>query len=365
MAAKSALTPGTAKTLKHNKWGSGEIKRHLAFLTMLLPGLVFLFCFSYMPMPALVLAFKRYQLATPPADYWIQNRFIYSLFIDNEWVGFSNFEYIFNTPDAAMVLRNTLGYNIVFMVLGLILSVALAIMVNELRNRILAKVYHTILFMPYFISWIIVAYVVYAFVSANGVFNQWLKALGQNTINFYSSPQYWPFIFVFCNIWKYTGNNSIIYLATLTGFDQELYEAAAIDGCNPFSTIFRVVIPLSAPSIAAMGLFSFILAWQEFMMSLTNITIPLLTPTIVLLQILAVGRIFNGDFDMFYSLPNGSGPLKNVSTTLDVYVYNTMKSGAQLGLASAAAFFQSIVGFVLVLTTNLIVRKVSPDMAMF
>ena len=285
-------------------------------------------------MPALVLAFKRYQLATPPADYWIQNRFIYSLFIDNEWVGFSNFEYIFNTPDAAMVLRNTLGYNIVFMVLGLILSVALAIMVNELRNRILAKVYHTILFMPYFISWIIVAYVVYAFVSANGVFNQWLKALGQNTINFYSSPQYWPFIFVFCNIWKYTGNNSIIYLATLTGFDQELYEAAAIDGANK---------------------------WKQ----ITNITIPLLTPTIVLLQILAVGRIFNGDFDMFYSLPNGSGPLKNVSTTLDVYVYNTMKSGAQLGLASAAAFFQSIVGFVLVLTTNLIVRKVSPDMAMF
>lgn len=105
-------------------------------------------------------------------------------------------------------------------------------MVNELRNRILAKVYHTILFMPYFISWIIVAYVVYAFVSANGVFNQWLKALGQNTINFYSSPQYWPFIFVFCNIWKYTGNNSIIYLATLTGFDQELYEAAATDGAN-------------------------------------------------------------------------------------------------------------------------------------
>ncbi|MGI5883430.1 MAG: ABC transporter permease [Candidatus Spyradocola sp.] len=334
MAAKSALTPGTAKTLKHKKWGSGEVKRHLAFLTMLLPGLVFLFCFSYLPMPALILAFKRYQLATPPADYWIQNRFIYSLFVDNEWVGFSNFEYIFNTPDAAMVLRNTLGYNIVFMALGLVLSVALAIMVNELRNRILAKVYHTILFMPYFISWIIVAYVVYAFVSANGVFNQWLKALGQNTINFYSSPQYWPFIFVFCNIWKYTGNNSIIYLATLTGFDQELYEAAAIDGAGK---------------------------WKQ----ITNITLPLLLPTIVLLEILAVGRIFNGDFDMFYSVPNGSGPLKNVSTTLDVYVYNTMKTGAQLGLASAAAFFQSIVGFIMVLSTNLIVRKVSPEMAMF
>ena len=145
---------------------------------------------------------------------------------------------------------------------------------------------------------------------------------------------YWPFIFVFCNIWKYTGNNSIIYLATLTGFDQQLYEAAAIDGAGK---------------------------WKQ----ITKITLPLLLPTIVLLQILAVGRIFNGDFDMFYSVPNGSGPLKSVSTTLDVYVYNTMKTGAQLGLAAAAGFFQSVVGFTLVLTTNLIVRKVSPDMAMF
>ena len=334
MAAKSALTPGTAKTLKHNKWGSGEIKRHLAFLTMLLPGLVFLFCFSYMPMPALVLAFKRYQLATPPADYWIQNRFIYSLFIDNEWVGFSNFEYIFNTPDAAMVLRNTLGYNIVFMVLGLILSVALAIMVNELRNRILAKVYHTILFMPYFISWIIVAYVVYAFVSANGVFNQWLKALGQNTINFYSSPQYWPFIFVFCNIWKYTGNNSIIYLATLTGFDQELYEAAAIDGANK---------------------------WKQ----ITNITIPLLVPTIITLFILSVGRIFYSDFGLFYQVPRNSGTLYNVTQTIDTFVYNALMNQNNISMSSAAGFIQSVVGCCLVLVANGIIRKISRENAMF
>lgn len=334
MAAKTALTPGTAKALKHRKWGSGEIKRHLAFLTMLLPGCVFLFCFSYMPMPAIILAFKRYQLAKPPKDYWIQNKFIYSLFVKNEWVGFSNFKFIFNTPDAWMVIRNTIGYNLVFMALGLVLSVGLAIAVNELRNRFMAKLYHTILFMPYFISWIIVAYVVYAFVSAKGVFNQWLTAFGQPTIAFYSEPKYWPFIFVFCNIWKYTGNNSIIYLATLTGFDQQLYEASAIDGAGK---------------------------WKQ----ITKITLPLLLPTIVLLQILAVGRIFNGDFDMFYSVPNGSGPLKSVSTTLDVYVYNTMKTGAQLGLAAAAGFFQSVVGFTLVLTTNLIVRKVSPDMAMF
>ena len=334
MAAKTALSSGTTKALKHGKWGSGEVKRHIAFLTMLLPGLAFLLCFSYLPMPAIILAFKRYSLAKPPKDYWIQNKFIYSLFIDNPWVGLNNFKFIFQSPDAWTVVRNTVGYNLVFMALGLVMSVGLAIIINELNNRIAAKVYHTILFLPYFISWIVVAYLVYAFVSAKGVFNQIFTSLGLPTINFYSEPKYWPFIFVFCNMWKYTGNNSIIYLATLSGFDQELYEAAAIDGAGK---------------------------WQQ----IRHITLPQLVPTIVLLQILAVGRIFNGDFDMFYSLPNGSGPLKNVSTTLDVYVYNTMKTGAQLGLASAAAFFQSVVGFVLVLTTNLIVRKVSPEMAMF
>ena len=334
MAAKTALSSGTTKALKHGKWGSGEVKRHIAFLTMLLPGLAFLLCFSYLPMPAIILAFKRYSLAKPPKDYWIQNKFIYSLFIDNPWVVLNNFKFIFQSPDAWTVVRNTVGYNIVFMALGLVLSVGLAIIINELNNRIAAKVYHTILFLPYFISWIVVAYLVYAFVSAKGVFNQIFTSLGLPTINFYSEPKYWPFIFVFCNMWKYTGNNSIIYLATLSGFDQELYEAAAIDGAGK---------------------------WQQ----IRHITLPQLVPTIVLLQILAVGRIFNGDFDMFYSLPNGSGPLKNVSTTLDVYVYNTMKTGAQLGLASAAAFFQSVVGFVLVLTTNLIVRRVSPEMAMF
>lgn len=301
---------------------------------MLLPGLAFLLCFSYLPMPAIILAFKRYSLAKPPKDFWIQNKFIYSLFIDNPWVALNNFKFIFQSPDAWTVVRNTVGYNLVFMSLGLVMSVSLAIIINELNNRIAAKVYHTILFLPYFISWIVVAYLVYAFVSAKGVFNQIFTSLGMPTVNFYSEPKYWPFIFVFCNMWKYTGNNSIIYLATLSGFDQELYEAAAIDGAGK---------------------------WQQ----IRHITLPQLVPTIVLLQILAVGRIFNGDFDMFYSLPNGSGPLKNVSTTLDVYVYNTMKTGAQLGLASAAAFFQSLVGFVLVLTTNLIVRRVSPEMAMF
>ena len=184
MAAKTALSSGTTKALKHGKWGSGEVKRHIAFLTMLLPGLAFLLCFSYLPMPAIILAFKRYSLAKPPKDYWIQNKFIYSLFIDNPWVGLNNFKFIFQSPDAWTVVRNTVGYNLVFMALGLVMSVGLAIIINELNNRIAAKVYHTILFLPYFISWIVVAYLVYAFVSAKGVFNQIFTSLGLPTINF-------------------------------------------------------------------------------------------------------------------------------------------------------------------------------------
>ncbi|NLG25789.1 MAG: sugar ABC transporter permease, partial [Clostridiales bacterium] len=212
--------------------------------------------------------------------------------------------------------------------------VALAVGVNELRNRFAAKLYHTILFMPYFVSWIVVAYVVYALVSDRGLFNQMAVALGGAKTNYYATPGYWPYLFLAANLWKYTGNGSIIYLATITGFDQQLYEAAAIDGAGK---------------------------WKQFKF----ITLPQLVPVIVLLQILAIGRIFYGDFDMFYSLPNGSGPLRQVSTTIDVYVYNMMRGGQQLGYSAAAAFFQSIVGFVLVLGTNLIVRKIEPDMSLF
>ena len=247
MAAKTALSSGTTKALKHGKWGSGEVKRHIAFLTMLIPGLAFMPCFNYLPMPAIILAFKRYSLAKPPKDYWIQNKFIYSLFINNPWVGLNNFKFIFQSPDAWTVIRNTVGYNLVFMALGLVMSVGLAIIINELNNRIAAKVYHTILFLPYFISWIVVAYLVYAFVSAKGVFNQIFTALGMPTINFYSEPKYWPFIFVFCNMWKYTGNNSIIYLATLANVDPGLYEAAKIDGASVFQRIKHIDLPELLP----------------------------------------------------------------------------------------------------------------------
>ncbi len=334
MTANNDVVKVTEGRLRKKSWGYGEVKRHLAFLTMLAPGTIFLLIFSYLPMPALILAFKQYQLTMPPKGSFIQNPFIYSLFIKNPWVGFDNFKFLFTSPDVGIFMRNTIGYNILFMAVGLIFAVTIAIGINELRQRTLAKMYHTVLFMPFFLSWIIITYILYALISSNGVINKMALGMGFDSVNLYAQTSAWPFIFLIANVWRYAGNSSIIYLATLSGFDQELYEAGAIDGAGKF---------------------------KQFL----HITLPQLIPTIILLQILAVGRIINSDFDMFYSLPNGSGTVREATLTIDVYVYNALTSGARLGLPAAAGLFQSFTGFVLVLLTNGLVRKVNPESAMF
>ena len=321
-------------TAKKKKGTSGGWKRQGAYLTMVLPGCLFLLAFAYLPMPGIVLAFKFYKMQVPQAGDLFQNVFLNSL-VKSDWNGLNNFTYLLK--DAWMLIRNTVGYNLLFMVVGVLLQVTLAVLINELRNRKTAKVYHTIMFMPYFVSWIVVMYALYAMIAFNGFFNQIAAATGAEAVKYYSEKQYWPWIFLVANIWKYTGQGSIIYLATLTGFDEQLYEAGAIDGASK---------------------------WQQF----RYITLPQLMPTIVMLQILAIGRIFNGDFDMFYSLPNGSGTLRQVTTTIDVYVYDMLKKGNlrnSFGYAGAGAFFQSVVGFILILVTNRIVKKHQPEMALF
>jgi putative aldouronate transport system permease protein len=220
------------------------------------------------------------------------------------------------------------------MVVGLVLSVALAVIIYELTNRFWAKLYHSVLFLPFFISWIVVAYVVYALGSSNGILNSILSSLGMGSIEVYKVKAAWPVIFLVANLWRYTGNGSIIYLAVITGIDRELYEAAAIDGATK---------------------------WKQFV----HVTLPQLIPVIVLLQILAVGRIFGSDFDMFYTLPNGAAVVKDVTYTLDVFVYNMLRSGSPLGYPAAAAFLQSVIGFILILVTNYFVRKTRPELALF
>ena len=326
---------GAIGARRRRKWGKGDLKRHGAFMLMFLPGFLFLFIFHYLPMPGIIMAFKNFSLAVPPPDFWTKSPFIYGLFYKNPWVGLDNFKFLFTTPDVTIVFRNTVLYSLAFMVVGLFFEVGLAVVVNELRQRFMAKLYHTFMFLPYFISWIIVSYIVYALFSPkSGFVPGTMRQLGMDPLNVYSEPNYWPFIFVFANLWKYTGYGSIIYMATMAGFSQELYEAAAIDGAGK---------------------------WQQ----LWRITLPQLVPVIVLLQILAMGRIFTSNFDLFYSLPLGAGQLRKVTLTIDVYVFQTMRSGARLSLAAAAGFFQSIIGFVLILTTNAIVRRVEKDMALF
>jgi len=328
----------SAKSLpkKKKRWGADKIYSNLSYVLMVLPGAIWLFLFAYLPMPGIIMAFKTYRLTRPPEDFWIQNRFVYSL-ISSPWVGLENFRYLTlptNIENTLMYVRNTVVYNLLFMVVGLILSVALAIMIFELTNRSLAKIYHSIFFLPYFISWIVVAYVVYALGSSTGIINSMSNSLGLGSIEVYKEKSYWPFIFVIANVWKYTGNGSIIYLAVITGIPRELYEAAAVDGAGK---------------------------WKQFV----NITLPHLMPVIVLLQILAVGRIFGSDFDMFYTLPNGAALVKDATYTLDVFVYSMLRSATPLGYPAAAAFLQSIVGFILILITNYIVRKTRPEMALF
>jgi len=303
---------------------------------MALPGAIWLFLFAYLPMPGIIMAFKTYRFTKPPADSLIQNKFIYSL-ITSPWVGLKNFEYLTlqsNINNTLTYIRNTVLYNLLFMVVGLVFSVALAVIIYELTNKFWAKLYHSILFLPFFISWIVVAYVVCALGSSNGIINSILASKGLGSIEVYRLKGAWPIIFLVANLWRYTGNGSIIYLAVITGIDPEQYEAAAMDGAGK---------------------------WKQFL----NITLPNLIPVIVLLQILAVGRIFGSDFDMFYTLPNGAAVVKDVTYTLDIFVYNMLRSGSPIGYPAAAAFLQSIVGFILILVTNFVVRKTRPELSLF
>ncbi len=325
-----------ANSPKKKKWSAEKVYTNLSFLTMILPGAIWLLLFSYLPMPGILLAFKTYRFSKPAVDFLIQNNFIYS-FIKSPWVGLDNFKYLTiptNISNTLTYFRNTVFYNILFMVVGLVLSVALAVIIYELTNKFWAKLYHSILFLPFFISWTVVAYVVYALGNYNGIVNNILATHGMAPIEIYKVESAWPVIFLLANIWRYTGNGSIIYLATITGIDRELYEAAAIDGASK---------------------------WKQF----TNITLPNLIPVIVILQILALGRILGSDFDMFYTLPNGASMVKNATVTLDVFVYNMLRTGAPVGYPAAAAFLQSVFGFILILVANFIVRRKRPDLALF
>jgi putative aldouronate transport system permease protein len=314
---------GGAVTRK-KKWSFGMDNVELALLG--LPVVVWFVLFAYLPMFGIIIAFKRYRP--------LGSSFIDSL-MQSEWVGAENFSFLFKTPDAFIIVRNTVLYNLVFIVSGILVSVTLAILISQLYSTRLAKICQTMMFLPHFLSWVVVGYFVFAFLSVDkGLVNQMLKGLGNQPIQWYTQEQYWPGLLVLVNVWKGMGYSMVVYLASITGIDVSLYEAASIDGATK---------------------------WQQ----VKNITLPLLTPIITIMLILAVGRIFSSDFGLFYNVPRRSGPLYNVTQTIDVYVYNALTQRSNLGFAAAASVTQSIVGLFTIVAANQLVRKLNPESSLF
>lgn len=251
------------------------------------------------------------------------------------FVGLKNFKYLFVTKDAFIITRNTILYNLAFIVINTILAIAVAILLAEMTSK-MKKVYQCLILLPYMISMVIVSYLVFGFLSTENGFinNTVLRALGMEPISWYMKKQYWPFILVFVNAWKVIGYNCIIYLATILGIDRSIYESAAIDGASKWAQI-------------------------------KNITIPLLRPTVIMLTLLAVGRIFYSDFGLFYQVPQNQGALFSVTNTIDTYVYRGLLELGDMSMASAAGLYQSVIGFILILSANWAIRKIDPESAMF
>lgn len=302
-----------------------RFNKNKELFTLALPGFIWFLIFSYIPMFGVVIAFKKFR---------INGSFLKSL-VTSKWVGLDNFKFLFKSSDAWVITRNTVLYNLVFIVLGIVLPVCVAIMVNELLNKKLAKFYQSAMFLPYFLSWVVVSYALFAFLSPEqGYINGILKGMGKEGVSWYSEPKYWPWIIIIMSQWKGIGYNTVVYLAAIVGIDKSYYEAAMIDGATK---------------------------WQQ----IKYITLPLLKPVITILFILSIGKIFNADFGLFYQLPKNSGALYPVTNVIDTYVYRGLMTMGEIGMSSAAALYQSVVGFILIMISNFVVKKIDNDNALF
>ncbi|MCA0755775.1 ABC transporter permease subunit [Paenibacillus sp. N4] len=290
---------------------------------MMVPGLVYMLINNYLPMLGIVIAFKKINFTKG--------------LLGSEWIGFENFEYLFKTSDAFIITRNTILYNLLFIVLGTALAFICAILLNEIKNKLLLKFYQSVITLPHLISMVIVSYLVYALLSPDtGFMNRtvlpWFGV--EDGISWYSEEKYWPWILTIVHFWKGVGYSSIIFFAALLGIDEEYYEAARLDGASRVKQIL-------------------------------HITLPILTPVITMLTLLSIGRIFYSDFGLFYQVPMNSGALFNTTATIDTYVFRGLMGSGDIGMSTAAGVYQSIVGFLLVIIANYVVRKASKDNALF
>ena len=305
-----------------------KYKKTLVLLTMVAPAAIWLLLLRYLPMGGIILAFKDYKV-NPRNPSFISN------LINSKWVGIDNFKFLFKTDAAWLMIRNTLAYNVVFIILGVVIPVAFAIMMNEFTKQYVKKAYQTMMFFPYFLSWVVVSYFLNAFLDAqDGMLPAAQKAAGEAVTSWYTTPGPWPYILVFANLWKNVGYSTVLYLAAITGIDASQYEAAAMDGATK---------------------------WQQVM----YVTLPHLRTMIAILFIMNVGKIFASDFGLFYNVPMQNGALFSVTQTIDKYVYRAYIATGDPGMSSAAGLLQNVLGFVCIMTANSIVKKIDADSAMF
>lgn len=296
-------------------------------LTILaLPTAVWYALFCFLPMFGLIIAFKNYKVTGGKS-------FIYNV-LHSDWSGFKNFEFLVKSNDLYIILRNTVLYNLFFIVLGMVLSVGLAVMISMLRSKRKSKIYQTLMFFPYFMSWVVAAYFLDAFLNQDkGLLNVMLRDGGNQPVQWYMKASVWPFILIFMYLWKSTGYNMVIYLSSISGIDTTLYEAAVMDGANKRQQVWYI-------------------------------TLPCLKSVIIMMFLLNVGKVFYSDFGLFYQLSQGAiGSIFNTTATIDTYVFNALQSATPIGMTSAATFFQSLACCITILIANGIVRKLDADSA--
>lgn len=310
----------------NSKTGRGKeflkkLRRYRVYLLMLSPAVIYTLIFAYYPMTGIVMAFKKYNYA---GGIW-----------GSPWNGFENFKFFFKSGQAGLVTRNTVLYNIAFILVGTFTQVAVAIFLTEIRGKRFRKISQSMMFLPYFISWVIVGVMAFNIFSSDyGFINRLITSLGGEKIAFYSTPKVWPFILIFFNIWKGVGYGSVMYLAAIMGIDTSVYEAAAIDGANVFQRIIKV-------------------------------TIPMIMPTMVILLLMSVGGIFKGNFDMFYNLVGNNGLLYNYTDVIDTLAMRALISSNDFGMSAAIGLFQSVLCFVTVTIVNKLVGMYDRDYALF
>jgi putative aldouronate transport system permease protein len=308
--------------MKANRHGFfGEISKNRWMYLLLLPAILFSFVFSYVPMVGISIAFQDFN---PIKGIW-----------GSKFVGLSNFKYFFRGSRWLQITFNTLFLNILFIVTGTVAVVALAIMITELGKKLFVRASQSVMILPNFIGWAVVAMFAQAFIgSDNGYINRLIEFFGGAPISFYTEAGVWPLIFVIIRIWKGAGFGAIVYIATITGFDAEIYEAARIDGVSRMQSIFLI-------------------------------TIPMLRDTIILMTILGVGKIFYGDMGMIYTLVGDNQMLFSTTDVIDTYVFRSIRTSGSMGMSAAVGLYQSLIGFFLVVVTNKLANRYSPDAAIY